>query len=171
MRTRIVPRTQYIQASAITNQSISTDASNPTLLQFAQIDESRGLSINPLNNTEIIIDRPGVFTFAPQPQIGKTLGGIVRYYLYSQLDTGSGFEDVPDSTAFEGMQGGVDSATAQTVLITIVHKELKRGWKLRFPCVADNNGVETQFFDSPGDLGLNIPNVPAAILSIVRHGY
>ena len=93
-----------------------------------------------------------------QPQVSKTGGGIGKFYMWVQLDTGSGFQDIANSNVVLTL-----GTNDEDVIPLNFTGALQSGWKVRFMCEVDDSGV---FLDSINPT--TSPVVPSCILSAFK---
>ncbi len=155
----------FAQLSSSVDQ-IPSDT-NPTVITFNTQDGIQGLTHSvSVNSGEITIDTSGLYIFVIQPQIGKDTGGVkIDVDLFTQLDTGSGFVDVVDSSVILT----ITDADITDVLILTEVMPLNVGDKVRCMQRVSATGSGIGLKSTAAVVGPpSIPATPSVITSIAR---
>jgi len=141
----------------------------PIVITYNTQDDISGITHSTtVDPGEITIDTAGTYYVMPQPQVGKDSGGAAQTLnVYAQLDTGSGFVDVPNSN----IKITVSDNTATDVIVSGFTLVLAIGDKIRILQRITNTSVGLGLKFTAAEVGPpTIPATPSIIFTMFRIG-
>jgi len=158
-----------IFAQLSSNVDQEPTVTDPVVITFEVQDNIQGLTHSTtVNPAEITIDTAGTYFVMAQPQVGKDSGGAAQTLnVFMQLDTGSGFADVPNSN----IKITVSDNTATDVMIVGISIPLAVGDKIAFMQRITNVAVGLGIKFTAAEVGPpTIPATPSVIFTMFRIG-
>jgi len=158
-----VSRAVYLSAVDSANQTFSL-ADTAQVIDFDTLLEN--LNITNLGSGEFQIKDTGAYLIVASIQITKTINGNIIYCIWVQIDTGTGFNDIPFSTTQNLLTGTGLAAGSSKSVISTWELKLNTGDKIRLQNSTDDIDLKLMADNSP-PVG---PNVPSAKITITKTG-
>ncbi len=159
----------FIQLSSSVDQI--PGSTNPQIIAYDTQDHinriGHSTSVNP-GEIEILPGFDGTYFVSPQPQVGKSSGGVkVDFDMFWQIDRGSGFIDEPNSN----IKLTIKDSDITDVIVSAFTIPLKAGDKVRMMQKVSDSTVGMGLKATAAVVGPpTIPATPSIILSMYRIG-
>jgi hypothetical protein len=152
----------YAQLSDNTIQTPSA-INTATEISFSTNDEINGVT-HALGNSEIEIATAGVYDMVAQPQVNRNApSGTSEFYCWFQVNTGSGFVDIPDSNILLKMS----DTDSDDVIVVSLTTFLDVGHKIRV--MMSTSKTDTRLFPIAAGSGNNVgPAIPSIIFTMFK---
>lgn len=165
--TTIIDSTIFAQLSSSVNQEPTT--TNPEIITYNTQDDINGLTHSTtVNPGEITIDTKGVYFICPQPQVGKSSGGVrVDFDMFLQVYRGSGFINEPNLN----IKLSIKDSDITDVIVSAFTIKLNIGDKIRMMQRVSNSTVGMGLKNTDPETGPPaIPRTPSIIFTMHRIG-
>lgn len=150
----------YAQLSDSTIQQPST--TDPVPVLFSTNDEIYNIG-HVAGESTVTIQSTGVYNMVAQPQVNRNSNnGVVEFHCWFQKDTGSGWQDIPNSNILLDM----DNVRVDDVIIVSLTTLLQTGDKIRIMMSTTDVSKDIRLLPQ-----LNIPsepNIPSIIFTMFR---
>ena len=168
-QTSDIDQTKSIFAQLSSSVDQDPADTNPTVVTYNTQDDIAGITHSTtVNPGEITIDTAGTYFVSPQPQVGKTTGGVkVDFDMFWQIDRGAGFVDEVNSN----VKLTIKDAEITDVIVSAFTVQLNAGDKIRMMQKTSATGAGMGLKNTDPVTGPpTVPRTPSIILSIHRVG-
>lgn len=147
------------RASFTDNTTQKPISTTPEQIQFDVTEISSTIVTN--NNGEFTFNENYVYEIVTGFQVERTVsgGGIEEIIIWTQLDTGVGWVDVPRSAVEYALDGAVSTVISLNALIDASHGDKFR-YMVKVTNASKGMGLVTK------SAGVDYPSIPSAILTI-----